>query len=111
MKKSLGYGMKEKSVEKTNDKNCPYHSNISIRGKTFQGIVTSDKMDKSVKVEWEIVKKNEKYNRYFKKTSKVIAHNPLSINAKTGDKVLIGETRPISKTKHFVVLKILGDKK
>jgi small subunit ribosomal protein S17 len=64
-------------------------------------------MNNSVIVGWDNMIKDKKYARYLKTRSKVSAHNPECISAKKGDKVLIGETRPLSKTKHFVVLKVL----
>ncbi|MBC7110345.1 MAG: 30S ribosomal protein S17, partial [Archaeoglobi archaeon] len=42
-----------------------------------------------------------------KKRSKLHAHNPPCINARVGDVVKIAECRPLSKTKHFVVVEIL----
>lgn len=108
MKKSVGYNI-ETDVEITpsNDKKCPYTGEVSVRGKVFEGTVVSDSMTRTVKVEWESLVKDSKYNRYFKTRSRVAAHNPDSIKAKKGDKVLIGETRPLSKTKHFAVLKVI----
>ncbi len=109
MKKSVGYNI-ETSVEAdstNNDKKCPFTGEVSVRGKTFEGIVVSDSMSRTVKVEWESLVKDSKYSRYFKTRSKVAAHNPDVIKARKGDKVLIGETRPLSKTKHFAVLKVI----
>ena len=77
------------------------------RGRTFTGIVTSDKMQKSVTVEWQRKKFIKKYERYEFKKTKVKAHNPKEIDAKLGDKVRIMETRPISKTKHFTVIEVI----
>jgi small subunit ribosomal protein S17 len=82
-----------------------------IRGNIFEGKVTSAKANKTVTVEREITHFIGKYERYKKVKSKIHAHNPESINAKEGDKVVVGETRKISKTKNFDVMKILGDKK
>lgn len=84
---------------------------LSIRGRKFTGTVISDKMSKTVTVEWDRLKYNGKYERYEKRRSRVKAHNPENINAKTGDKVVIAETRPISKTKNFTVLQIVKDEK
>lgn len=81
--------------------------NISTRGRTFTGIVTSDKMSKTVTVEWERRKYIPKYERYQKRRTKVKAHNPQTINAEKGDIVIIMETRPISKTKNFTVISIV----
>lgn len=108
MKKSVGYNIDEMPQKSDKaDKKCPFYGNVSVRGKTFVGVVVSDSMDKTVKVQWENTIRSTKYNRYMKSRTKVAAHNPEAINAKLGDKVLIGETRPLSKTKHFAVLKVL----
>lgn len=79
---------------------------LSLRGRTFEGRVVSDKMHKTVTVEWERRKYVPKYERYERRRTKVKAHNPESINAKTGDIVRIVETRPLSKTKNFIVVEI-----
>ncbi len=110
MKASIGYNIdySPKSVC-SGDPNCPFHGTLSIRGKTFNGIVTSDSMRRTVKVEWENLVKDPKYSRYYKNRSRVSAHNPDCIKAKKGDRVLIAECRPISKTKHFVVVKVIEE--
>ena len=112
VKKSVGYNIENMPKEsETYDKKSPFHGTVKIRGKTFEGVVVSDSMAKTVKVEWETLVKDSKFNRYLKKRTKVSAHNPDSISAKVGDKVLIGETRPLSKTKHFAVIKIVEARK
>ncbi len=107
MKSSVGYNIEFKPKTECEDVNCPYHGSLSVRGKIVEGVVTSDSMDRTVKVEWESMIKDTKYSRYYKSKSKVAAHNPDCVKAKKGDKVLIGETRPLSKTKHFAVLKVI----
>lgn len=109
MKKSIGYNIEEFPQNNTTeiDKKSPFSGNVSIRGKTFVGTVVSDSMQKTVKVEWENMIQSQKFRRYLKTKTRVAAHNPVEINAKKGDLVLIGETRPLSKTKHFAVLKVL----
>jgi small subunit ribosomal protein S17 len=94
--------------KKCEDKNCPYHGQVKVRGRYFQGKVVSDKMYKTVTIEKHFLKYIPKYNRYTRKKTKIHAHNPECIDAKTGMTVLIGETRPLSKTKNFVVLKIIS---
>ena len=81
--------------------------NLSVRGKSFVGKVVSAKMQKTVVVEWERRTLIPKFERYEKRRSKVSAHNPESINAQEGDIVKIQETKPLSKTKNFVVVEIL----
>ncbi len=94
-----------------NDPNCPWHGNLSVRGRIFKGVVKKARMDKTVVVEWERLFKVQKYERYERRKTKVFAHNPPCINAKEGDKVIIGECRPLSKAKTFVVLGIIGKEK
>ncbi|MDD9953978.1 MAG: 30S ribosomal protein S17 [Candidatus Woesearchaeota archaeon] len=78
---------------------------LSTRGRTFTGTVVSDKMAKTVTVEWPRRKYVKKYQRYEKRRTRVKAHDELG--AKKGDRVEIMETRPLSKTKHFIVTKVL----
>lgn len=111
MKKNIGYNVEnvlDKAPE-TKDSKCPYTGNVSVRGKIFEGVVVSDAMPRTVKVEWETLVRDTKYNRYFKTRTRVAAHNPDVISAKKGDKVLVGETRPLSKTKHFAVIKVISN--
>lgn len=86
------------------DVNCPFHGNLSVRGRVLEGVIVSDKMDKSVVVRIEYTRFYPKYERYARMNSRVTAHNPPCIDAKTGDRVKIAECRPISKTKAFVVV-------
>ena len=69
----------------------------------LQGMIVSDKMDKTFVVEILRLKKHAKYKKYFKVTKKFKAHNPEN-QYHTGDKVVIGETRPMSKEKRWVVI-------
>jgi len=89
------------------DPNCPFHGTLSIRGIVLEGVVVSDKMDKTVIVEREYLKFIRKYRRYERRRSKIPAHNPPCINAKKGDLVKIAETKPISKTVSFVVIQVI----
>lgn len=109
MKKNIGYNVDFKPESVCDDSNCIYHGDVSARGKSFEGVVISDSMDKTVTVEWDNLVKDPKFNRYFKTRSKVAAHNSDCIKAKKGDKVMIVETRPLSKTKHFAVLKVIEE--
>lgn len=90
------------------DANCPFHGTLSVRGRTLEGVVVSDKMDKSVVVSIDYMRFYPKYERYARMNSRIPAHNPPCVAAKTGDKVTIAECRPISKTKSFVVVEKEG---
>ena len=72
--------------------------------KKLQGIVVSDKMQKTVVVLVERVKEHPKYKRRYKTHKKYKAHDQ-NQEYKVGDQVVIEETAPISKDKHFVVIK------
>ncbi|MFH1063472.1 MAG: 30S ribosomal protein S17 [Candidatus Woesearchaeota archaeon] len=90
------------------DVNCPFHGSLKVRGKQFTGRVASHKMQNSVIVEWLGWKYVPKYERYTKTKTRISVHNPPCINAREGDLVKIGECRPLSKTKNFVVLQVFG---
>ncbi|RME52810.1 30S ribosomal protein S17 [Candidatus Woesearchaeota archaeon] len=104
---------KEKSNEKKEKVKAPASVTVAgrpvrLRGRTFVGVVVSDKMTKTVTVEWERRLYVPKYERYFIRKSRVKAHNPEEVGAKLGDKVRIQESRPLSKTKKFVVTEIIA---
>lgn len=80
---------------------------LSLRGKTFTGKVVSDKMRRTVSVQWERRILIPKFERFTKRRSTIKAHNPEEIDAQEGDIVRVKETRPISKTKNFVVVEIV----
>lgn len=82
---------------------------LLTHGRTFHGRVIADRMQKTVTVEWDRRKYLPKFERYEKRRTRVKAHNPEHVNAKVGQKVEIKETRPISKTKNFIVTKILEE--
>ncbi len=74
--------------------------------KVRQGVVISDKMDKSVVVATKFKEKHPIYGKFVQKTKKYHAHDE-SNEANVGDKVLIMETRPLSKTKRWRVVNII----
>ena len=74
--------------------------------KEFIGAVISDKMQKTVVVRVMRMSKHPKYSRVNKSYNKFKAHDELGL-AKFGDTVAIEETRPLSKDKHFRVLKVI----
>lgn len=74
--------------------------------KNLQGIVTSDKMDKTIVVEVEDRVKHPLYGKIVRKSSKVKAHDEQN-EAAIGDRVLLAETRPLSATKRWRLVEIL----
>lgn len=106
--KNIGIETKKpENVPKTFDSKDPYYGGTKLRGRTFTGIVVSDKMQKTATVEWPRRKFNKKYERFEVRRTRVKAHNPETMNAKVGDTVKIAETRPLSKTKNFVIIEIV----
>ncbi|NPB02017.1 MAG: 30S ribosomal protein S17 [Methanopyri archaeon] len=106
MARDAGMGFKPPRKE-CDDPNCPFHGNLSVRGMVLEGVVVSDKMDKTVIVEREYYQYIPKYERWERRRSRIPAHNPPCIDAKEGDRVKIAECRPLSKTKSFVVVEVL----
>lgn len=76
--------------------------------KQLEGVVVSDKMDKTVVVAVERRKNHPKYGKVIVRTQKYKAHDEDN-RCKQGDRVRIYETRPISKTKRWVVDEVLKD--
>ncbi|UWG97926.1 30S ribosomal protein S17 [Dehalobacter sp. DCM] len=74
--------------------------------KTQSGKVVSDKMDKTIVVVVETRKKHPIYHKTVKVTKKYKAHDENN-EAKTGDTVLIMETRPLSKEKNWRLVKVV----
>ena len=106
-KKPAGKPKKEtppKEAGGCGDINCPIHGTLSMRGVAFDGVVVSDKMKWTVIVLREYLVRSNKYERYLRSRSRIPAHNPPCINARTGDKVKIMECRRLSKTVSFVVV-------
>lgn len=74
--------------------------------KTRVGIVTSNKMDKTVSVSIERRVPHPIYKKYFKKTSKLMVHDEKN-ECRMGDKVKIMETRPLSLNKRWRLVEIV----
>jgi small subunit ribosomal protein S17 len=74
--------------------------------KTREGLVVSDKMDKTVVVLVEDRVKHALYGKVMRRTSKLKAHDEQN-QCGTGDRVQIMETRPLSATKRWRVVEIL----
>ena len=86
--------MSEQTAQQRNDR------------KVREGLVVSDKMDKTVVVEVEDRVKHALYGKVLRRSSRVKAHDETN-DAVTGDLVLIMETRPLSATKRWRVVEVL----
>mgnify|MGYP000489107868 FL=1 len=74
--------------------------------KTKTGVVSSDKMEKTITVAVERKVKHPIYGKFVKKTTKFHAHDEKN-EAKPGDVVRIMETRPLSKTKRWRLVEVI----
>jgi small subunit ribosomal protein S17 len=101
--RNIGISVKA-PAESCDDKNCPFHGTLPVRGQVITGVVSSVKMQDSILVKREYMHYVPKYERYEKRTSTYSAHCPSCIKVKTGDRVRIAECRPLSKTKAFVTI-------
>ena len=108
--RSIGIALEEPK-QKCNNAKCPFHGNLSVRGRQFAGTVISTKMRKTAVIEFERLHFLKKYERYEKRRTKLKVHNPECIDAKDGDVVNVIECRPLSKKKNFVIIKKLGQEK
>ncbi len=72
--------------------------------KIFTGVVTSNKMNKTVVVTVDTVKSHSLYEKKVRLTKKFMAHNELEVSE--GDMVTIQESKPFSKNVKFEVVKV-----
>ena len=109
-KKARNIGIETAVPSKScDDKNCPFHGTVGVRGRILTGEIVSAKMRRTAVFNLERRHYLPKYERYEKRRTKIKVHNPDCISAKTGDKVSIAECRPLSKTKKFVIIEKLGN--
>jgi len=74
-------------------------------GKTFTGVVVSDKMTNTIVVELSYTSRHPLYKKIVKKSKKIYSEN--NLNAVSGNTVLVRETRPLSKLKRFTTVQII----
>jgi len=107
--KARNIGVNVKIPDKVcNDKKCPFHGEISTRGRQFMGLVIAKDVHRTATIEWGRLFSIPKFERFEKRKTKIHVHNPPCIDAQKGDKVKIIECRKLSKTKNFVIIENLG---
>lgn len=113
------------------DKKCPFTSDVSIRGRILTGApppppslccahacpaadtpaaagtVRSAKMRRTIIIRRDYLHYIKKYQRYEKRHKNVPVHLSPAFRVKEGDKVIVGQCRPLSKTVRFNVLKVI----
>ncbi len=88
------------------DLHCPFHGGLKVRGRLMTAKVIASKVSKTATVERSRRQYLQKFQRFERRRSRIRVHNPECIDAKEGDYVTIMESRPISKTKRFVIIQI-----
>ncbi len=81
-------------------------SNAMTTKSEVQGVVVSDKMDKSVVVAVERQIRHRLYGKTQRRTSKFVAHDAAN-DVKVGDRVAIVQSRPMSRRKRWVVMRVI----
>lgn len=74
--------------------------------RSFDGVVTSAKMDKTICVQHSYMAKHARYGKYVRRYTRLKAHDPEN-SACEGDLVEVMETRPLSKTKRYRLIRIV----
>lgn len=77
--------------------------NKIVKRRTLNGVIVSDRMQKTVVVAVSRLVKHPKYKKYYKVTKRYKAHDDKG-EYHTGDKVVIQETKPLSKEKRWIVI-------
>ncbi len=83
-------------------------TNLIPRGRKQVGTIVKAKAQKTATLEYTWKRFVPKYERFLVRRTRLTVHNPSEIDAKTGDIVEVQECRPISKTKSFIITKIMG---
>ena len=106
--RNIGYGIPTPKQGSTADAKDPFYGSVKIKKNNFTAVVVSAKANHTAIVAIDRKIEDKKYKRFFKRRSTIAVHNPPSINAKEGDVVRVFETRPLSKTKHHVIVQVVG---
>lgn len=105
MTRDIGLKVKEPKRECT-DKHCPFHGDLAIRGKLFDGKVTGSKAKQTITLQKDAPIYFNKFKRYARGKSSIHAHVPGCMDVESGDNVLTAECRPISKSVSYVVVEV-----
>lgn len=88
------------------DIHCPFHGNLPVRGKLFEGTATGVKARNTITLQKDAPTYISKFKRYARSKSTIHAHVPQCITVNSGDTVKTAECRPISKSVSFVVMEV-----
>jgi small subunit ribosomal protein S17 len=94
---------------KCDDRHCPFHGRLPVRGQILEGTVVSTSMQRTAVVERTLLHFVPKFERYEKRRRRYLAHAPPCLNVPVGHRVRIAETRPLSKLVTFCIVADLGE--
>lgn len=102
--------MAKTDAKKTEAKNASTGSRSRNKRNEVEGLVVSDKMQKTISVQVFSLVRHTRYGKFIRKSSVFKAHDEKG-EAKAGDRVRIFEGRPFSKTKRWVLAEIIEKRK
>jgi small subunit ribosomal protein S17 len=91
------------------DRHCPFHGRLSLRGQILEGTVVSTSMQTTAVVERTLLHYVSKFERYEKRRRRYLVHSPPCLHVPVGHRVRIAETRPLSKLVTFCIVEDLGE--
>src|SRR5437868_994931 len=97
---------KEKTEKREKKQGTPRSTEARPLLRTIQGVVASDKGEKTIKVVVNYQTRHAKYGKYLKRRTVLHAHDEKN-EAREGDTVELAECRPLSKTKHHRLLRVV----
>lgn len=103
--RDIGLGLPQPK-DSCSDIKCAWHGKLPVRGRIFEGKVKSTKAKNTAIIEWGYHRFVKKYQRFERRRSGIVAHNPPCMKAREGDFVTVAECRPLSKTKNFVIVNV-----
>ena len=91
------------------DRHCPFHGRLSLRGQVIEGTVVSIAMQRTAVVERTLLHFYPKFERFEKRRRRYLAHSPPCLGVPVGHRVRIAESRPLSKLVSFCIVQDLGE--
>ncbi len=105
MTKNIGLKVKAPK-EECDDAHCPFHGKLAVRGKIFDGKISSTKAKQTITLQKETPIYFSKFRRDARAKSTIHAHLPACMEVQEGDRVIAAECRPISKSVSYVVVEV-----
>lgn len=89
------------------DNKCPFHGEVNVKNEFFRGKIVKRDLNHSATLELFRQSYVPKYERYETRRSRLRVHNPSCLDAAIGQEVVVARTRPLSKTKNYVIIQVV----